>query len=207
MTPASFMTIEPICKDCATRCLAQTSEMEAGVNFSNGLRLESATGESFVSYAKFIWDDLSRNTALLQTPGLLQELEDSLWSFLISSIQQERSRQSVNLRGGYATYARPAEEYIIDNLTKPTRVVDIAIAIGVSVPTLSRAFKKCHGMWPRAFLKQRRLDRVREELIRADHRSTTVTDVATKYLFLHLSQFAVDYKKRFNDSPSATLRR
>ena len=87
------------------------------------------------------------------------------------------------------------------------RVVDIAAAVGVSVPTLNRAFRKCHGMGPKAFVKMRRLDRVRSDLLRADPQRTTVTAIATKYAFWHLSQFAVDYKRAFHEAPSDTLRR
>ena len=56
------------------------------------------------------------------------------------------------------------------------------------------------------FLRRIRLERVRNELIHATN-GATVTSAAMRWGFLHLGRFAADYRARFNESPSATLRR
>ena len=86
-------------------------------------------------------------------------------------------------------------------------VADIAAAVGVSVPTLNRAFRQCHGVGPKAFVKLRRLERIRGELMKAEPQTTSVTEIATAHGFWHLSQFAADYKKAFHETPSQTVRR
>ncbi len=175
------------------------------VSWQTDGRLSSA-GACFVRYAKFVWEELNRGGALLQSPLATEEIEDSLWALLLSAVQGDR-RENERHCGGYSTYVKPAEEFILGHLETAICVADIAIAVGVSVPTLNRAFRQCHGMGPKAFVKLRRLDRVRSELLRADPQATTVTLIATKYAFWHMSQFAADYKRAFGEAPSETLRR
>jgi AraC-like DNA-binding protein len=169
--------------------------------------LDSSKGACFTRYARFVWDELNRGGAFLQSPLATEEIEDSLWALMLSAVQGEHRENGQQRSGGYATYVKPAEEFILARLDTPLRVADVAAAVGVSVPTLNRAFRKCHGMGPKAFVKQRRLDRVRSELQRADPRETSVTAVASKHAFWHLSQFAADYKRAFGEAPSETLRR
>lgn len=169
--------------------------------------LDSSAGACFARYVKFVWGELNLGGAFLQSPLATEEIEDSLWALLLSAVQAERGENGDQRSGGYATYVKPAEEFILGHLDTPLRVADIAAAVGVSVPTLNRAFRKCHGMGPKAFVKRRRLDRVRSELLRAYPRETTVTAIATKHGFWHLSQFAGDYRKAFHEAPSETLRR
>ncbi len=170
------------------------------------LTLDSSAGACFTRYAKFVWEELNRGGAFLQSPLATEEIEDSLWALLLSAVQGDR-RENERHCGGYATYVKPAEEFILGHLDAAICVADIATAVGVSVPTLNRAFRQCHGMGPKAFVKQRRLGRVRSELLRADPQATTVTLIATKYAFWHMSQFAADYKRAFGEAPSETLHR
>jgi AraC-like DNA-binding protein len=171
------------------------------------LILDSSAGACFMRYAKFVWEELNRGGAFLQSPLATEEIEDSLWALLMFAVQGQHREIGHLRRGGHATYVKHAEEFILGHLETPLRVVDIATAVGVSVPTLNRAFRKCHGMGPKAFVKRRRLDRVRTELWGADAQATTVTEIASKYAFWHLSQFAADYKSAFHEAPSDTLRR
>jgi AraC-like DNA-binding protein len=173
----------------------------------SGLLLDSSAGECFTRYAKFVWEELNRGGAFLQSALATEEIEDSLWALLLSAVQGERHGSGRQSSGGYSTYVKPAEEFILGHLDTPLRVADIATAVGISVPTLNRAFRRSYGMGPKAFVKQRRLDRVRSELQRADPQATTVTAIASRYAFWHLSQFAADYKRAFHETPSATLRR
>ena len=76
---------------------------------------------------------------------------------------------------------------------------------GVSAYTLSKAFHKRHGTSPMRFLKQRRLEAAQRALLAAEPSRTTVTDVAMYFGFCHLSQFAIDYRKAFQELPSETL--
>lgn len=174
--------------------------------FEPNLSLGSPAAGSFCRYLHFVWEELNRGGDFLQSRIATEEIEDSLWALFLHAAQSKVPRTGHRHGGGYTTYTRPAEEYILGHLEDTLRLVDIAAAVGVSVPTLNRAFRKLHGIGPKAFIKQRRLDRVRSELLRADTEQTTVTETATKYAFWHMSQFAADYRKQFGELPSQTLR-
>ncbi len=168
---------------------------------------ESDATECFSRFARFVWDELGRSDAILRSPLATKEIENSLWALFLNTVDQGSHSSRYQRTGGYATYARLAEEFIDGRLANPLHVADIAVAVRVSVPTLNRAFRKCHGMGPSAFVKLRRLERVRTELIRAEPQETTVSHVAANYGFWQLSHFAADYKRAFHERPSETLRR
>ncbi len=77
----------------------------------------------------------------------------------------------------------------------------------MTVRTLSRAFRSRHGLGVMGFLKRRRLETVRGELLAAEPGSTSVTQVALRYGFAHLGRFSVEYRKLFGERPSETLAR
>lgn len=57
------------------------------------------------------------------------------------------------------------------------------------------------------FVRQLRLQHVREELLADESPGlASVTDIALKWGFAHLGRFAIEYKRAFGESPSATLR-
>lgn len=175
-------------------------------DFEANVMLDSSIGACFSRYSSFVWDELNRGGAFLQSSIATEEIEDSLWAMFLSAVQTSSPRKG-HTDVGYAVYVKRAEEYIVGHLDSALRVADIASAAGVSVTTLNRAFRKHYGIGPKAFVKQRRLDRVRSELLTADPTSNTVTEIATMYGFCHLGQFAADYRREFHEAPSETLRR
>lgn len=91
----------------------------------------------------------------------------------------------------------PAEPYDANRLA----------AIGqVSLRTLQEAFRRYVGMSPMAYVHEVRLQRVHRQLRAAAPGTTTVTDVAHAWGFVHLGRFARRYRERFGESPSQTLR-
>ena len=84
-------------------------------------------------------------------------------------------------------------------------IVDICAVVGVSERRLQYAFRTYVDMSPLTYLRLCRLNRVRATLRAADPQTTTVTAVAMGFGFFHLGRFALDYKRLFDESPSATL--
>jgi len=76
----------------------------------------------------------------------------------------------------------------------------------MSVRTLHAAFQQQFGESPMSYLRRVRLDRVRSELVRSDPATVRVTEVAMRWGFFHRSRFAQQYRDRFGELPSATLR-
>jgi AraC-like DNA-binding protein len=91
----------------------------------------------------------------------------------------------------------PAEPYDANRL---------AVIAQVSLRTLQEAFRRDVGMSPMAYVQEVRLQRVHRQLRAAAPGTTTVTDVAHVWGFVHLGRFARRYRERYGESPSQTLR-
>ncbi|QWS32522.1 helix-turn-helix domain-containing protein [Curtobacterium aetherium] len=93
------------------------------------------------------------------------------------------------------------EEHARDRPTVPA----IAAAAGLSERGLQEVFARTLGVTPNGFLRDQRLDGVRAELLRGAS-PNSVLEVARRWRFTNPSRFAVAYRARFGEDPSATLR-
>ena len=93
------------------------------------------------------------------------------------------------------------EQRIDDAIT----VADVCEAVGVSWATLDRVFRRHVGQSPKRYIRSLRLQRVRQELLQ-DRASRPIADIANRWGFWHLGQFARDYRKQFQELPSDTAR-
>jgi AraC-like DNA-binding protein len=109
--------------------------------------------------------------------------------------------------GARPPYLRRAESFVRQNSSEPITLADIIAASGVSQRTLHYAFSRYLATTPLAYLKNERLLRAREALLRASPGNASVTQIALASGFNHLSKFAVDYRSRFGEAPSQTLMR
>jgi transcriptional regulator GlxA family with amidase domain len=66
----------------------------------------------------------------------------------------------------------------------------LAAAAGISVRSLHEAFRYHIGMTPMTYLRQLRLQHAHDELLRGEPTDSTVTDIAHRWGFVHLSRFA-----------------
>ena len=80
-------------------------------------------------------------------------------------------------------------------------------AAGVSERALRKGFVERYTLPPAGFLKAFRLNGARKELRRIASPELRITDVANKWGFWHLGQFAGDYRAWFGELPSQTLKR
>jgi AraC-like DNA-binding protein len=101
---------------------------------------------------------------------------------------------------------RRAERFMSDNVGAFLTVADVAAQLGVSVRSLQSGFRQWRNTTPNARLRQIRLQRVRDELLRANA-ETSVTAVAMRHGFSHLGRFSAHYQSAFGEPPSVTLRR
>ncbi|WP_168190211.1 AraC family transcriptional regulator [Luteithermobacter gelatinilyticus] len=103
-------------------------------------------------------------------------------------------------------YVKRAEDYIVANLKNTITIEDLVQASGVSARSLFAGFREFRGTTPMKFVRDQRLQKVHEELHHNDSRHT-VTQIALKWGFSQLGRFSVEYRKKFGESPSETLRK
>jgi len=184
----------------------------AGEDASEQLRLASSiditagAGASVVRYLRYVWRELQRDESLLRAPRIAREVEQTLAAMLVEACQ--RGDPEATTGGGEATVEslHRAEDFLTAHLVRPVALPEVASAAGATVRTLSRAFRRKHGIGPIAFLRRQRLEAARRDLRAAEGLSTTVTAVALRYGFEHLGRFAGAYRRAFGEAPSETLR-
>lgn len=100
---------------------------------------------------------------------------------------------------------RRARDFIHACIDEMPSIADVAAACAVSVRALTRGFEKHLGTSPLQYMLELRLQGVRNDLAAARD-GASVTDLALKWGFNHLGQFAARYRQRFGESPRDTLR-
>ncbi|WP_321926778.1 helix-turn-helix domain-containing protein [Burkholderia sp. BCC1998] len=89
----------------------------------------------------------------------------------------------------------------------PLTVLDVCHAVGASRRKLQYCFEEILGTHPAWYLRVVRLNAVRRELREQSPASASVSDVACRWGFWHLSRFATHYRELFGELPSDTLKR
>lgn len=167
--------------------------------------------------------DLSRNKTWYETvkyvtdrvvhlnpgPGsqqFLLQLEQLLIAALLHSQPHTYSDALVSDKPNIAPHhVRLAEEYMASNFADDISLQDLAQISGVSVAALCQGFQKFRGISPIKFLKIMRLEHAYEALLHAEP-DASVTHISQECGFRQSGRFSVEYKKRFGQSPSETLR-
>jgi AraC-like DNA-binding protein len=157
--------------------------------------------------ARMLCDSL-RDGSALNHPLVRHRAVATLASALLIGLPHNHSAA---LEAEEATIApasvRRAERFMEENAVEAIGLAEIACAAGVSGRALQMAFHRFRDTTPMAHLRALRLELARRELARIGEDGGTVTSVAHAHGFASPGRFAVEYKARFHESPSETLRR
>lgn len=138
--------------------------------------------------------------------GAVEALVISTLLYMQPSTYTEALRDDV-VRGGRPVVRR-CLEYIEQHLAEPIGLDDLAAHTTLSRRSIQVGFREDLGTTPTAYIRDRRLDRVRRTLLSAlPGDGVTVTEVAQRWGFTHLGKFSVWYRQQFGERPSQTLRR
>ncbi|UVL25607.1 helix-turn-helix domain-containing protein [Pseudomonas donghuensis] len=102
---------------------------------------------------------------------------------------------------------RKVGEWAADCPEETLNLLELSQVAGVSLRQLQHAFKAFTGMAPAQWLRLRRLNSARRELLSSGPSDTTVAEVAMHWSFWHLGRFSDSYRKLFRELPSETLKR
>lgn len=102
---------------------------------------------------------------------------------------------------------RAAEEFMRANIGEPIMLHQICQAARASERTVEYAFRGFYGMGAKKYLKLLRLNRVRDELLRAGSYGAAIQDVAWRAGFWHMGRFSSDYRRLFGERPTDTRAR
>jgi transcriptional regulator GlxA family with amidase domain len=133
-------------------------------------------------------------------------IENGLVTHLLEAQRHNYTRLLARRRDAGPWQDRAAEEYMTANAHLPLSLGDIWMAAGVSSRTLQHSFQRRRGHTPMQFLRTIRLERVQADPSQQGQVSN-VTQIASRWGFLHFGRFAAEYQVRFGEKPSETLMR
>ena len=82
-------------------------------------------------------------------------------------------------------HIRRAVEYVHEHAHRPITSTDLAEVAALSLRALQQAFQRQLGVSPNGYIRQVRLDRVRDALLQGDPTTTSIADVARTWGFAH----------------------
>jgi AraC-like DNA-binding protein len=175
------------------------------LDFAPEMSLESRPGRRLMRHLQLALEELDepeqRSAAFL---GMYEEL--IVTAMLLSQPHTFSDRINRLARPTQPRSVQLALDYIESHLDGPVTLGDLVVASGVPGRTLLQHFRDHHGVSPVRYWRDRRFARVHEALLRA-RANTSVTEIAMAWGFYHLGRFAMEYTRRFGESPSETRRR
>ena len=182
-------------------------ETHSDLRFSSAMRLLSAAGRRL----RELCDDLRRTLYTTDEGSVrnslpLQKLEIDLMTLLLQAQPHNYTRLLNRKAEGGVWQIGAAEEYMRANAHLPISLGDVCQAAGVNARTLQDSFRKKRGCTPMQFLREVRMQEVRTGLLQAGE-NTNVSGEAARWGFLHFGRFSREYRSRFGELPSQTLRR
>lgn len=95
---------------------------------------------------------------------------------------------------------KKAVKIISNHIENLYPIKQLCVMVGVSERTLLYAFKKKYKVSTSEYIKAHRLNKVKQEIYNTKRKS--ISEIAGKYHFWHMGQFAKDFKKQFGILPS-----
>jgi len=224
-TAAVFMPGRPAdldCdRDCAQICLMFPAEelhtelenllgepAARPLEFSRPMDLTTPAGAMFIQTLRMIDLASAPGNQLLDHPLAALRLEQALMLTLLLTQPNNYSaalEEPPKLTG--PTPIAKTIELIRTRPEHPWTVAALAAEVAISVRSLQVGFSRSVGQTPMRYLRQVRLERVHDELARAEPGATTITEAAARWGFTHLGRFASEYRKAFGELPSTSLAR
>lgn len=143
---------------------------------------------------------------LAQHKLVVAQIEQLVASTLLAAQRHNYSDDPPARRGTILPrHIRRAKDYLRAHAHEPVSAEQLAQAAGVSMRSLYAGFKEYLGVSPMQYLRDLRMECARTELMSGE--ACNVSGVALRWGFAHLGRFSNDYKLRYGETPSQTLRR
>jgi AraC family transcriptional regulator, ethanolamine operon transcriptional activator len=133
--------------------------------------------------------------------------QDGLLRFLLHCTGGTSSMTKLASNGERARVLKAALRVINDSTEDVITVGDLCRIARASERTLDYAFAERFGLSPAQYMKARRLNAARNDFCREHEHEIKIADIANKWGFWHLGQFARDYQTWFGELPSETYER
>jgi AraC-like DNA-binding protein len=174
-----------------------------------GLFMAPLNSQQNALFCRWLSGTLTRLSQTFDPPSreaLTQQLlEDCL--FILDNACVGLDQGALQRRAGERSIMKRVGEWAADTPEEHLNLLELSQVAGVSLRQLQHAFRTYTGMSPTQWLRLRRLNSARRELLSRTPTQTTVAEVAMHWSFWHLGRFSSSYRALFNELPSDTLKR
>lgn len=161
-----------------------------------------------ISLIGHLTKQLNHPTSSFHHPLISAQIESLLFSTMLVSLEHNyRDELTSEAVSPKPYFIKKAQAYIEENAELLLTPEDISRESCVSLRSVYAGFRTYLHSTPMAYIKNVKLNRIREDLERCEPSAASVTDIALKYSISHFSNFAAGYKKKFGELPSETLRK
>jgi AraC-like DNA-binding protein len=141
----------------------------------------------------------------LEKVGLDRAIQRLIALLLCGDLIQTADHRQEPQRGSKNHIFDQLLAWIDAHLHRPIQLTDLVEQSGYSQRSLRNFFQERFGCGPVHWIRSRRLDAARMRLLSPES-GDTVSAIAARYGYPHLSQFSRDFQRAFNVRPSDLLR-
>ncbi|KAB0509809.1 helix-turn-helix domain-containing protein [Pseudomonas moorei] len=174
-----------------------------------GLFMAPLNSQQNALFSRWLSGTLTRLSQTFDPPSreaLTQQLLDDCL-FILDNACVCLDQGALQRRAGERAIMKRVGEWAADTPEEHLNLLELSQVAGVSLRQLQHAFKTFTGMAPTQWLRLRRLNSARRELLISTPSQTTVAEVAMHWSFWHLGRFSSSYRALFKELPSDTLKR
>ena len=162
------------------------------------------TDTRFVTTLREIWKRFTASPHEKKDTASYQEAEEEILT-VVMELLSEQTPAKPKLTSG-ERIALTIRDQVFHHMDGDISIGSLAKEYEVSEQTLQNSFKSLFGFTPKLFLRQLKLNIVRQELQKNDPVQKTVSKVALKWGFRHMGRFSAYYTELFGENPSQTLK-
>ncbi|TAU73768.1 AraC family transcriptional regulator [Rhizobium leguminosarum] len=166
--------------------------------------LTSGPAARMLKLMRFFRDDICGDQSLIASPIALASFQEMFCLLMVQNLRHTLTNFNSPVHSIAPRQIKRAIEFARTNAAQPITISDMAAAAGVSVRGLQSNFRRFLNATPMEYLRRLRLEGARHEIKAADL-SSTVTDIARRWGFLHLGRFSQEYHAAFGVMPSSDL--
>ncbi len=184
-------------------------DLQKPLDFEVGLDLFSPESASLWHMVQWLVAELENDQSLLNNAPLGYTQYEQMLMWVLLNAQPNNYSTELASRTPVAAphYVHRVEEYIDAHCAEPITLTQLVDISSVSGRTLLEGFKKHKGTSPMKYLKAVRMERVHIDLKQSEATNRNVTEIALAWGFTQLGKFSVEYKQKFGESPSDTLKK
>ncbi|CAH7126231.1 helix-turn-helix domain-containing protein [Vibrio sp. Makdt] len=150
---------------------------------------------------------LQQNPILFQYQSISKLLSDTVMTLVLNVLtptleKNEKLKPFSKRKLG----VRRVIEFLDVNAHQLPTISELCQVANLSERSLQYGFREMLGVTPIQYLRIVRLNGAHRDLIRADHQSAKVVNIALKWGFLEFGRFAKEYRHFYNQLPSQTLK-